>query len=617
MRKIINTVACALIIASAFTACKEDYVPDGAVGLESISLTSNLNSALASTVTGTIESATNTVTFVLPESVTETRFIPTFTATRDDIVTVSGTTVESGVTAITVTDGTKIVVSDEKSGLTANYTIKVVDNDERAELLSVKIAAADNAALLTEDVAAAEIAEAMVVRVPAAAFRQELTISFTATSNDVITVNKQDVTDGKALNVDTAFPIDIEVTDAIASKSSKYVLKVGKILEIKANVVAEYTNDDLQANVSFAMDAKNSVPFIAVNENNTEGDVTTKDLLTVLKYEGGQLAPVGPAKFSGCQTAYTVIDVLDGKPYVFFQDYGATSKYTHSVMTFDGGAWSYVGDRGFSERTTQLYTKYPYAMCIDQATKNIMTVCTSNAANTNGVVKRGASVSIFNGSEWNANKPINGRTQAYAYTPRMCSTANGVYIIVCNQTEKSNSVYKYADGAFSTIVADFWPTAADGTKATEISTTFLSMKANSKGEVFALISDNLSNNVWMASYYKLDEANNTFVKVGNPIKADFSDSGCVYDFTFDKNDNPVIAYIENAENAPVKVITIDEESKDWTDPVAMPGVANASYIGIGAAADGTIYVAYSTADSNKKNTVVLATYGLEDDVLPE
>lgn len=617
MKRSILFLVSALAAAAALTSCQEEYVPDGVVGFDSITLTSALNSSLSADVNGVIEG--KTITFAIPESVTATSFIPTFKVTTDDILTVGGKTVESGVTSVEITNGKQFKLEDDKSGLSETYTIAVVGDDEKAELLSVTIAAADNASLLNEDVTA-EIADQMVVRVPGTAFRQELTLTLAASSNDVITVNKQATTDGKAINVDTAFPIDIEVTDNVNGKSASYVLKVGKILEMVATSAGTYTNSDVQPNLAMAMDDKNGVPYLVINENSTVDGVTTKDLMTVLKSDGNALSVVGEAKFSGCQTAYNVIDVYDGTPYVFFQDYqdnSTSKKYQHSVMAFKGASWEYVGKRGFSERSTMLYGKYPFALGFEPVSGNIITVCTSNAANTNGVAKRGASVSVYNGSSWSANMPINGRSQVMAYTPRLCRTSDAAYLLVCNQTEKSFSLYKYASGSWSTVIADFWPKSAEGANQTEIGTTFLAMKANAKNEVYAAMADNTSGD-WILSIYTLDEANKTFKKFGNSIPgASFGDTGCVFDIAFDADGNPVVAYKANEENAHIKVVSVDPETKDWTAAFDFGEVANDYYLGIGNTKDGLIYVAYSVQDESKVNTIKVFKYMKEEDILPE
>ena len=237
MKRIFVFLMSAIAIVATLSSCNQEYVPDGTAELQSIKLTSSLNPSLDSDIVGAIDAEAKTITFVIPESVSETSFIPTFTVTTDDIFKASGTIIESGVTPMEITDGAKVYISDEKSSLLVTYTLIVVPNDFTAELLGVTIAAEDNSGLITEDITA-EVSEEMITRVPAAAFRQELTIRLTATSNDKIKVNGSEISDGKALNVDTAFPVDITVTDEIAGKSAKYVLKVGKILSNVCELVA-------------------------------------------------------------------------------------------------------------------------------------------------------------------------------------------------------------------------------------------------------------------------------------------------------------------------------------------------------------------------------------------
>ena len=85
MKRIFVFLMSAIAIVATLSSCNQEYVPDGTAELQSIKLTSSLNPSLDSDIVGAIDAEAKTITFVIPESVSETSFIPTFTVTTDDI----------------------------------------------------------------------------------------------------------------------------------------------------------------------------------------------------------------------------------------------------------------------------------------------------------------------------------------------------------------------------------------------------------------------------------------------------------------------------------------------------------------------------------------------------
>ena len=143
MKRIFSILACTIMIVAA-SSCINEPTPDGECGLLSFGLSKALNSSLPADITGVIDASAKTVTLTIPTSVTTTSFVPSFVTTEFDEVVIGNTTLD-GVSAVTITDGTIIKVSDIISNLEISYKIVVKSNDEKAELLSVVFAKADNA----------------------------------------------------------------------------------------------------------------------------------------------------------------------------------------------------------------------------------------------------------------------------------------------------------------------------------------------------------------------------------------------------------------------------------------------------------------------------------------
>jgi len=223
MKRTISILACAAIVMIAAASCNKKNAADNQVTIKSITLPASLNPVLSEDVEGTISS--RTVTFVIPETVTTTSFIPVFELSDDDVLSQYGTVLVSGTTACKIATGDTLHISDEVSELTSNYSIKVTFDDGKAELTYAAFLAIDNT-LLFEDVVPASISPEMTVSLPSAAYMRNLTLTVKAGPNDVITVNHSEVDSSGKTTVDTGFPVEITVTDEVAGASSDYVLNV-------------------------------------------------------------------------------------------------------------------------------------------------------------------------------------------------------------------------------------------------------------------------------------------------------------------------------------------------------------------------------------------------------
>jgi len=342
MKRILAFVSIALTLVAGTVSCNNDPKADGVAQITSFSLQSSLNSNLSSNVNGTIDEQAKTISLVLPEG-SGSSFIPTFTVTDDDVVKAGSTVVTSCVTSISVTDGAKLSVTDEVSELNVTYTLSVKENDGAAELKSVSFLKADNS-VLTEDVTPEAIASEMVVRVPSAAFKQELTLTIEAGLNDVVKVNGKETSNGK-IKVDTSFPIDITVTDAVAGTSASYTLKVGKVLEYVVTKVGSITDGTkIFPTFDIKINPKDGTPWIAYYKE-LEGD--KYDRVAVVRLDGATFPYVGESCISA--------DIKDAKsPSLAFAS--------------DGTAFlKYAGGEVSNRNTVKKFTSY-----IDNINKTLL-----------------------------------------------------------------------------------------------------------------------------------------------------------------------------------------------------------------------------------------------------
>jgi len=222
MKRIIAFLACAALLVASAASCNKN-TPDNQVTIKSISLPQSLNPVLSADVEGSISS--RTITFILPESITTTSFIPVFELSDYDVLSQYGTVLTSGSTSCSFADGDTLHISDEVSELNSNYVIAIKYDDGKAELTYVAFLANDNT-LLMKDVIPSKISDEMSVSVPAAAYMRNLTLTVKGGSNDVVKVNHAELDSDDKTTVDTGFPIEIEVEDEVSGISRKYVLNV-------------------------------------------------------------------------------------------------------------------------------------------------------------------------------------------------------------------------------------------------------------------------------------------------------------------------------------------------------------------------------------------------------
>ena len=123
MKKVLSILACSLAALTVLVSCEPKETPDGKCELGAFSIPASLNSGVAADIPGAIDASAKTITLVIPTSVTTSSFIPTFSATQYDVVSIGGREVTSGETSVTITDGTKVTVNDEVSAMKTEYTI--------------------------------------------------------------------------------------------------------------------------------------------------------------------------------------------------------------------------------------------------------------------------------------------------------------------------------------------------------------------------------------------------------------------------------------------------------------------------------------------------------------
>lgn len=606
MKRLAVKIVCLVASVSLFASCELFEKPDGECRVISFDLKAALNPALDKDIIGTVDETDGSITLVIPSSVTEVSFIPSFEATKDDVVYAQEQELESGVTKVTISGGVNISVIDTKSSMQNHYTLRVNYNDGEAELKSVTFKQADNSTL-TEDVAPETIASEMVVRVPAAAFRTELLMTVEAGSNDVIKVNNQPVESGASIKVDTSFPIDITVSDELAGASNKYVVKVGKILSYVVSKLGSYTEGTLN-DFTMTLNPVDGKPYFAYTR---KLDGEKNNGVSVAKWNGSSFELVGATGIADASARSAskpqIAFAADGTLYAKYLGGDVASRPT--VKKFNG-AWELVGTAGFTPQNCN--TSYAFPFFVHPATSAL-------AFFWNGNTKNQASYRTINyanaaGGEW-VFSTISGTVPAYKtdnsgmyYGSSEVIDGDKVYIV------SSFNQYGYfvhevnADGTLNTIVDNYLPDGAPyGIPGS------LKLASDRKGGLYVLAAD--ASSASKLQVYSVDPTEKTFMPFGAGIPVTISSQGAITEdvgFGVCPTRFLVVAVWDNKENIPVFAYL--DESLQWSEfAVDIPAAAKNAYQ-VAFDEDGNGYIAYW---SNTNNSIELYSVGEEEDILPE
>lgn len=597
MKKLLSLAACLVAVTVVAVSCTPKDKPDGKCELTAFSLSSS--------IAGTIDAAAKTITVVIPTSVTSDSFTPTFTVTDYDVVTIGGTPATSGETSVTVADGTKVIVADEVSAMTTEYTIKVVSTDQKAELVAVSFKASDNT-LLSEDVAPDAIASEMVVRVPGEAFRQELTVTVEAGFNDEIKVNNEAVASGSSIKVDTNFPIDITVTDSVDGATAKYVLKVGKILQYVVTKLGTYAEGSVN-DFTMTVSPNENVPYFAYVRK-IEGD--SNNGISVAKWNGSSFALVGNTAIADAsarsaskpQTAFA----KDGSVYLYYLAGDVASKPT--VKKYES-EWNFVGTAGITPQNCN--STYHNSFFVHPGNSQPAFLWSGNSKNTPTLRKM--NYAYFSGSEWTSvlessgvPEYTSGTAHAY-YTSAYVIVDDKVFIV---STFNGDGYYIHeigSDGTMTSIVENYVPDGAPYALPTNIQ-----LKKGPDGTIYLMAAVSVGDG--SMQIFSLDQSANTLKAYGAGLPVVIGSGGSITQgFGFDINpvDGLFVSAYADKENA--AVFSYLDDNLQWSDfSVEAPAVSNKSPFYVAFNNDGDCFVSYMSA-----NGIELFRVGLEEDILPE
>ena len=603
MKRIISTAISMMAILAVFTACNHEN-PDGVCEITSFSLQ---NSTTGDKIPGTIDQTGKTISVVVPAADIEKEFIVNFTTSEYDEVSVSGYALHSGMASIWPTDGMKIDVKDNVSGLSTSYTLIVKQNDGAAQLTAVSFKKAENSDL-TEDVAPAEITPEMIVRVPGAAFQKELNMTVAAGEGDIIKVNGQEVASGSSTKVDTSFPIDITVSDEVAGASSQYVVKVGKILEVVVTKLGTYTEGTIAtSDLDVAISPADGLPYFGFVRKAGEDKYNG---MSVVKWDGNAFSNVGASGFSNSASRAAskphIAFAEDGTLFAYYVGGGVASRPT--VMKYSG-EWAFVGQEG--NTSVNVNTSYAFPFFVLPGSTKPAFFYNGNTKNTPSY--RTMNFNVFNGDSW-SESVVTGTVPAYGSGS---TASSGMYytsdIVAAGEKRYIGSSFNEfgyyihevgADGSLTSIVDNYIPAGEKCGLPGNVS-----IAADGEGNLYFLGA------VWTGAImqiYKVDIAGKTMNAYGTGIPVSISSSGGVntkVEFGINPVSGLFVAAYDGTEGPAFIFIN---ESLQWNKFEVSGAEAAKTDYKILFDKEGNGYIAYISA-----NGIELYGIGFEADIIPE
>lgn len=479
-----------------------------------------------------------------------------------------------------------------------------------AELKSFALLASDNSEYISEDIKVEPVTASMVVRIKGGGKDRNLVASVSAGENDVISIGEKTISDGK-IQFNATYPLDIVVTNSKSKLSSKYEVKVGKILELSAVKKAEYKEEGafMGKDFSAAINKADKMPYVAYLRSDKE---KAKSQISVVKFNGTSFDLVGTKAFtdttaSAADNPVIAFEPKNNVPHLLY--HGADVKNLFSMRKFDGGNWVLVGKAGFSHKPNLSYGNPPVYFA--KGTSNPEFFYTSDIAPS----RRSAEQAVFDGTKWDIlfnplpKCPEYDKTSnASFYLTSVTHTEKSIYLVT-SINRKGHNVYKNDGEGWSLVVENFLPEGEELGIPTN-----MSIKNDGKGGIYMLAS--LSKNTAI-QLYKLDETKATLLPVGNKIAATAGSNGSLkefMDFAINPKTGDIVGVFANGDKAAFFMVL---EKGRWSDPVALSGKklrnARSSRAFIDFAEDGTGYISYL----NEENALELYSIEMEKDILPE
>lgn len=387
-----------------------------------------------------------------------------------------------------------------------------------------------------------------------------LVAKFTVNQGNTVSIYGVSQVSGTTPN-DFTDPVDYTVSNSNKSSNLRYtvtvveekaVSRVWKEISVLdpvyltgvAGVTGVYSGAVMKIN------PKDDIPYVAFGVRGAD------NRLTVAKFDGSEWSKVGDASFTHkVSGSYYHMDIAsDGTPYVAFNDQEATNKGGMSVMKYNGTAWEYVGDAGFTPTTAQ----YVGIAALDGA------LVTSQQENgrSGAFTRRSMVVSTNSGTSWDSQAP------ASALAGYVNIADNGqVAYVYCRNASAPNACHIFkidSEGQITPVVENYIPQGAES-----IFLTGAEMMVAPDGTLFLMVADAVPGGNYMMEIQVYKDGKFKYYG-GDALPVDFGANGYVRQWimkpALSSEEIPYIVYNKYTEDNNLYMVYYDPET-GWVRPI--------------------------------------------------
>ncbi len=463
------------------------------------------------------------------------------------------------------------------------------DEGIEAKLLTFGFYAEDNSSILSEDYIATLSSTAAKVTMPAFIDKSALVARFTTNDGNIVLVDGVTQVSGTTANDFTA-PVDYIVSNG--KQNVKYTVTITKSSNMALVAIPKFADAEIYGGGKvLKLSPTNNIPYLAFKHRKS---ATEDNKIAVVKFEDGAWKAVGPlAGFSDGEVASSYLDLdfgAAGIPYVAFSDNSVVAengavKGAASIMKWSGTTWEYVGNKGFIAAQSQN---------LHMVILNDMPMVLQKNNKAGVYARREMIVSTYNNSWTNGAITSAGA----GYTIADCDLAkagNNAYAIAISATNSMYSVHKYSNGQWEALLPESLESGATHTYSTGAKIT-----VSENGVVYTLTGDDATTaGVYQERLKKYDPETKVWSTVGgNPLPLGFNlSTSSSIAVAIAPDGTPFVAYRDQGDQDYPKVIYLDNETKQWSDPVKLADVASDD-IDIVFSSTGVGYISFVDSDNH-------------------
>lgn len=467
------------------------------------------------------------------------------------------------------------------------------------ELLTFGFNVANNGNTLTTDYVGviSTTDHTVTVTMPAFADKSSLVANFTVGEGNKVLVNGVTQESGVTANDFTA-PVDYIISNADGSKNVKYTVTIEKAANYEWSEFARYNElVPYGDNAIMKINPVDNTPYIAFVRK--EKDDNNK--VVVIKNENGVFNYVGSKEGESDVVTSGMMDFTisnTGTLYYIYKNKSITEpvKYPATVMSFNGSSWSNVGQPYIAEFV-------PSKVQIGAIGSIVIAPMISNT-NSGSFTKRVLYASIFN-DNWTTGSLASVNINEVGLEC-LTTTDNAAYLYTISRTSYKYSVVEYKNGVWNSLRSDYLEEGA--TMAPVSMSDAASIVATNDGTVYLLTADdaetkNTKDMRFRILKYSPDSKEWTLVGGTTMASVKANESHISAKIAVAPDGTPFFAYTDYTGDKLAKVQYFDNETKQWSAPVAV-SAGEASYVNISFCDNGEAYISYVSAD----NSIVLVKY---------